>query len=123
MVIVQAACREGLGWRFGARARTPNMPAMLVTLDVSKLSGWLNFSASCRVTRTAHEAGQGVGREARGRCGRGGGASRMKARARLEIPRTLNISSMLVTLDVSKFSGWLNLYAACRVARTAHEAG
>ena len=41
----------------------------------------------------------------------------MKARARLEIPRTLNISSMLVTLDVSKFSGLLNFVAPCRVAR------
>ena len=65
-VLVQAACREGLGWWFGARARTSNMPAMLVTLDVSKLSGWLNSSASCQVARTAHEAGRGVDRKAEG---------------------------------------------------------
>eukprot|EP00964_Phaeocystis_antarctica_P163523 scaffold139844_cov57-Phaeocystis_antarctica.AAC.1 len=39
---------------------------MSVTLDVSKLSGWLNISASCRVAGTAHEAGRGVGREAKG---------------------------------------------------------
>ena len=44
-VLVQAACREGLGWRFGTRARTLNMLLMLVTLDVSKLSGWLNADA------------------------------------------------------------------------------
>ena len=35
----------------GARAeRTLNMYAMSVTLDVSRLSGWLN-AAPCRVTR------------------------------------------------------------------------
>ena len=28
-------------------ARTVNMPPMSVTLDVSKLSGWLNAKASC----------------------------------------------------------------------------
>ena len=65
-VLVQAASREGLGWRFAARARTSNIQAMLVTLDVSKLSGWLNFVAYCRVAGTAHEAGRGVGREAKG---------------------------------------------------------
>ena len=38
----------------GARARaerTQNMACMFVTLDVSKLSGWLNAVADCRVTR------------------------------------------------------------------------
>ena len=44
-VATHAASREGLGWRFAARARTSNMYSMLVTLDVSKLSGWLNVSA------------------------------------------------------------------------------
>ena len=35
-----------------ARAeRTPNMFCMSVTLDVSKLSGWLNAHAFCRVKR------------------------------------------------------------------------
>jgi hypothetical protein len=29
--------------------RTTNMPCMVVTLDVSKLSGWLNADACCRV--------------------------------------------------------------------------
>ena len=58
-----------------------------------------------------------TGRREGGR--RGGGASRMQGRARLEVgarARTLNISSMLVTLDVTKFSGLLNLFAFCRVA-------
>ena len=35
-----------------ARAeRTENMYAMLMTLDVSRLSGWLNADALCRVKR------------------------------------------------------------------------
>ena len=40
----------------GAKAcaeRTLNMPSMVVTLDVSKLSGWLNAAALCRVKREA----------------------------------------------------------------------
>ena len=36
--------------------------------------------------------------------------------------RTLNIWFMVVTLEVSKFSGWLNLYVPCRVARRARDA-
>ena len=44
----------------GARAcaeRTLNMPTMYVTSDVSKLSGWLNAAAPCRVERRACDAG------------------------------------------------------------------
>ena len=47
----------------GARARverTLNMPCMVVTLDVSKLSGWLNAFAPCRVERRACDAGRGI---------------------------------------------------------------
>ena len=31
--------------------RTSNMPPMSVTLDVSKLNGWLNADADCRVRK------------------------------------------------------------------------
>ena len=51
----------------GARARaerTANMRSMLVTLDVSKLSGWLNADANCRVERRACDARRGAGWEA-----------------------------------------------------------
>ena len=44
----------------GARARaerTLNMELMSVTLDVSKLSGWLNFHAYCQVESRAYDAG------------------------------------------------------------------
>ena len=38
------------------------MPLMVVTLDVSKLSGWLNADAPCRVESRAYDAERGVGR-------------------------------------------------------------
>ena len=53
----------------GTRAeRTENMTLMSVTLEVSRLSGWLNACAPCRAERRACDAGRGAGREARG-CG------------------------------------------------------
>ena len=53
------------GWGDRARAeRTQNMLFMVVTLDVSKLSGWLNADADCRVERRACDAGRGAAREA-----------------------------------------------------------
>ena len=39
-------------------------------------------------------------------------------RARAE--RTINMFCMVVTLDVSKLSGWLNAYAACREWNGGH---
>ena len=49
-----AACRKAptVQAEGSARAeRTENMYAMLMTLDVSRLSGWLNADALCRVKR------------------------------------------------------------------------
>ena len=46
---------------------------MSMTLDVSKLSGWLNADAYCRVERSACHAGRGV--EARRRKGMGGASA------------------------------------------------
>ena len=51
------------------------MYSMDVTLDVSRLSGWLNADAFCRVERRTYHAGRGARREAGGRCGGGGGAT------------------------------------------------
>ena len=51
----------------GARARaerTWNMAYMVVTLDVSKLSGWLNAVAYCRVERRDCDVGRGAARQA-----------------------------------------------------------
>ena len=48
---------RGLGCRFGAghgEERTRNMFIMVVTLEVSKLSGWLNAVADCRESNGGH---------------------------------------------------------------------
>ena len=68
--------------------RTPNILAMSVTLDVSKLSGWLNIPVFCRKSK-----GGGIRNciaELCARCGSGdgrawggGGASSPQGRARL----------------------------------------
>ena len=102
---------------------------MYVTLDVSKLSGWLNANAFCRVERRGHAMWEEVygpggvralgGGEARGMHGEGP-TQGWEARARAE--RTWNNQPMFVTLDVSKLSGWLNLIAICRVERQACDA-
>ena len=67
---MHAACRRGLDCRLGTghgEERTASMASMSVTLDVSKLSGWLNADAPCRVTvglterHTRSERREGVG--------------------------------------------------------------
>ena len=113
----------------GARPeRTRNMSLMSVTLDVSKLSGWLNADADCRVERRAYEAGsmragrwEGVGR--RRRKHRAGEDPTVEVAGRARAERTRNMFCMFVTLDVSRLNGWLNAVALCRVEREACEAG
>ena len=78
---VRPGRREGVGWRrrkrcarggpdsrlWGVRGlaeRTRNIQFMSVTLDVSKLSGWLNAYASCRAERRACGARRGAAQEA-----------------------------------------------------------
>ena len=91
------------------------MPCMIVTLDVSRLSGWLNADADCRVERRAYEAGLGeVWARKQEVCRR----RRRKQRAG---KRTQNMLDMPVTLDVSRLSGWLNVDAPCRVERKEYE--
>jgi len=89
-------------WGPRARAeRTANMAPMVVTLEVSKLSGWLKADARCRLKGRACDAGgRGASREAGGpgvwsggtTRGMHGGKARLKAwgpRARAE--RTPNM--------------------------------
>ena len=62
------------------------MPPMFVTLDVSRLSGWLNTDAYCRESKGRHtvRVWRGAGREA------GGGGQRAGVWDRLQIgSRTL----------------------------------
>ena len=150
---VQAARREGPTVEAEARARmerTENMLIMSVTLDVSKLSGWLNEDVHCREKRGggAYEEGRQAGKQAGGWGGVVVGASSKDAptveaegTARTanmeEMSVTLDVSKlsgslnadahanmcvMSVTLDVSKLSGWLNA-DACRVKRGSRGGG
>ena len=59
--------------RHALGVRTVNMLLMSVTLDVSRLSGWLNADANCRVT-PRHVEGDKGGWEARDAWWRCGGA-------------------------------------------------
>ena len=80
--------QKGLNCRFGAghgEEHTRNIHCMFVTLEVSKLSGWLNAFAFCRESKGGHAVwgeGQRPGRqEAAG----ARGASSVRERARLQI--------------------------------------
>ena len=99
--------------------RTSNMPCMSVTLEVSKLSGWLNADACCRESNGGHTVRDDVPagrREAAGDRGasraQGGLGCRFGAGHGEE--RTLNMLPIFVTVEVSKLSGWLNADALCR---------
>jgi len=95
------------------------MLLMVVTLDVSNLSSWLNADAACRAERRGHAMGGG---DTHAACM--GGKARLKAvGAGARAERTWNMPAMVVTLDVSKLSGWLNALASCRVDRRACDAG
>jgi hypothetical protein len=98
---------QGLGARARAE-RTVNMPNMVVTLEVSKLSGWLNAYVDYRVEGRGMRCGSRCA-PGGGRAWGGGGASGVHGevptqglggRARAE--RTWNMSYMFVTPDVSQ---------------------
>ena len=77
------------------------MAYIVVTLDVSKLSGWLKADASCQVERTAYYAGaRGCVREAGQRSWAGGGKSSVHRGPPQRSGRTLNMLLMSVTPDV-----------------------
>ena len=146
---MQAVCTgrdRGCGGAGHAAERTSNMYRMSVTLELSKLSGWLNADAACRESKRGHTLrGEGAGpadggdgtAQCAARCGLGGvralgggdaigmctGRARLKAvGARARVERTRNMPHMVVTLDVSKLSGWLNADCCCRVERRAYDA-
>ena len=110
-VAAQAACWKGPAVKAAGRARaecTPNMYPMFVTLDVSRLSGWLNAAALCRVEMEAQAEGRHAGPVAGGR---GVAAavqatcrerSTVDAAARARGERTENMNPMSVTPEVSQ---------------------
>ena len=106
-VCVWPTAQEGVGKR-----RTRNMAPMFVTLEVSKLSGWLKAVANCRVRRghtaegNARVAGRCVAQgEGRTSCARG---VRVAHTAQEWVERwrrrkcTRNMSLMSVTPEVSQ---------------------
>ena len=81
------------------------MFSMVMTLEVSKLSGWLKALAPCRVKEEAHS--EDVMRVGNGRacmCGtsQGAGRTRLGSGGRAWAVHTLNISLMSVTPEVSQ---------------------
>ena len=127
---VQAARRGGLDCRLGAghgEERTVNMLSMSVTLEVSKLSGWLNADAYCRESNGGHTMRD----EVRARRREGGGRPRCKQgageRARLQIrgrarggAHIEHVLHVRDAVEVSKLSGWLNADARCRELKGGH---
>eukprot|EP00964_Phaeocystis_antarctica_P053419 scaffold31350_cov49-Phaeocystis_antarctica.AAC.3 len=98
---------------------------MVVTLDVLKLSDWLNADALCRGSKGGIRCGA--------RCRPGGRRWRLTAvhaacRRGLGYrlgaghgeERTRNMPCMVVTLEVSKLSGWSNADARCRESKGGH---
>ena len=85
---VHAAHRGGLDCRLGAghgAGRTKNIRSMVVvTLEVSKLSGWLNTDADCRESKGGH-AVRGEVRARRREAAGDHGARRVQGRARMQI--------------------------------------
>ena len=85
---MHAACRGGLDCKYGAghgEERTWNMPCMVVTLEVSKLSGWLNADAPCRESNGGHAVHEGEVRPGRQEAAGDRGASGVQGRARVQI--------------------------------------
>ena len=124
---IQTRTRLDIGGEARAE-RTRNISRMVVTLDVSKLSDWLNTNAPCRVEERTHKVGSMRAGIREGVWG-GGGACSVQAKTQLGIgrraraERTWNMSLIFVTLDVSRLSGWLNAVAYCRVERRECDVG
>ena len=59
----RAACgleEKGVGRQSVCGERTSNIFFMLVTLDVSRVSGWLNAFATCAESKGSHEKEGGM---------------------------------------------------------------
>ena len=98
--------------------RTENMSNMVVTLEVSKLSGWLNADARCRESNGGHTVRDDVRASRLGRRGPARAGEGLTADwDRTGVEHTPNIWLISVTLEVSKLSDWLNADADCRESK------
>ena len=68
--------------------RTENMNSMVVTLEVSKLSGWLNANAVCRESKGGHTVWKEVKSTGRREAAGDRGPRGVQGRARLQIRST-----------------------------------
>ena len=127
----QERARLQIGGRARGEERTLNMPFIFVTLEVSKLSGWLNDDAPCRESKGGHAVCMGRGmRVGRHEAAGDRGASSVY-RAGLDCrsgaghgeEHTKNIHHIFVTLEVSKLSGWLKTDAPCRYSNGGMRCG
>ena len=74
-----------------------------MTLDVSKLSGWLNAVAPCRESNGEHAVrGEGAGQQTGGDGVQRAVEARLQIGGRTGVGRTQNIWYMFVTLEVSQ---------------------
>eukprot|EP00964_Phaeocystis_antarctica_P109982 scaffold74377_cov60-Phaeocystis_antarctica.AAC.2 len=80
------------------------MPRMSVTLDVSRLSGWLNADAPLNMPYMV------VTLE----------VLKLSGWLNADADAAENMKRMSVTLEVSKLSGWLNADARCRESNGGH---
>ena len=100
------------------------MPLMVVTLEVSKLSGWSNSDAYCRESKGGGHTVRGGVRPERRRTTAAqaacGGELDCRLGAGHGAERTANMPNVSVTLEVSKLSSWLNANAPCRESNGGH---
>ena len=83
---VQERARLQIGGRArGAEERTLNMYRIIVTPEVSKLSGWLNAYARCRESNGGHTVWEEVQSTGRPEVAGDRGARGVQGRARLQI--------------------------------------
>ena len=112
----------------GSSLTPPNTDFMFVTREVSQLSGWLKSRACCRGSQAGHTVRGGL---RAGRREAAGGERGVHAACRGEgttadwgvwrgEQRTINMSFMLVTREVSQLSGWLKSHACCRGSQAGH---
>ena len=119
---------EGRDWQGMRAERTVTRRGIVVMPEVAGPSGRLNTAAPCRVDSEAWEegrthagprvAGERVGQQRRKPCA-GRTQRTVEAAGRARAERTSNMYPMVVTLDVSRLSGWLNAAMPCRVEREA----
>ena len=116
-------CRSGAGH---GEERTENMPCMVVTLEVSKLSGWLNACApenmwAIFVTLELSKISGWLNAFALLNMDCMSMTLDVSQLSRwLNTDALVNIDCMVVTPDVSKLSGWLNADASCRESNGGH---